>query len=474
MKTAVLTVLMVLSTSLCAVAKDKGGVGPQTDFKNMPPEQVLALLQNAEATKVDDPSYFDKVTLKACNGKKPGWFNSTYEQSCLTVATVVALKVVLNSSSTVLPAMQALIRGCGLYAANSETSIGDERSGATCGMLGTLLFALGNAPAAKVVWEQAPGCHSHDMNGHPTDGCIREIVGISEWTSPWAYGGTATTQRLHTYDSDFSRLLQMARSSCTSTHDPYACRFISSHGEDVDLAAVQQEQAARSQAIERTQAQDHEEREEKARESDARFNAVMGALQSMPGANDPNAVLNAGNQQAAAIRAIGNANAARQQSSYIPQPQTAIAPQTAMTNSSSGTGAQSAQEQSGSGSGVSETSGASEGTGSSSGNGAVYANPLPSSCVSTFWDPKYYNWLSFQNNCGQAIYLSYIFNSGQYGFSAMNLAVGASGNSGQSQDEVKAQGGYKLAVCPAGFAPVDPSTGNALSQPNQNFSCKKQ
>jgi len=61
-------------------------------------------------------------------------------------------------------------------------------------------------------------------------------------------------------------------------------------------------------------------------ESDSRTNAILGALQSMPGANDPNAVLDAGNRQAAAMRSIGDANAAQQRAAVVqPQPQQSTA-----------------------------------------------------------------------------------------------------------------------------------------------------
>lgn len=287
MKSVVLgALLMFCITPFCLAASHRGGLGSQTDFKNMSPAQVLSLLQNAQAIRVDDHSYFDKVTLNACNGKKPGWFNRSFEQSCDTVANVIQMNP--GNPSQVLPVMQALLRGCGLYAASSETSVGDERSGETCGLLGTLFFVLGNVPAARAVWDEAPGCRSHDMNGRPVDGCIREIVGQSGGMQPWAYL-TTPQQRLHAYDSDFGKLVAMARESCSSTRNPYACRFAASQGDQIDMAEVQREQAARSRAVEQAQKENREEQAEKTRESNERFNAVMGALQSMSGADTASA-----------------------------------------------------------------------------------------------------------------------------------------------------------------------------------------
>ena len=42
------------------------------------------------------------------------------------------------------------------------------------------------------------------------------------------------------------------------------------------------------------------------------------------------------------------------------------------------------------------------------GTASQYVAPLSASCITQFWDPKFYNWLSFQNNCGQAIHFSFI------------------------------------------------------------------
>jgi membrane protein involved in colicin uptake len=121
------------------------------------------------------------------------------------------------------------------------------------------------------------------------------------------------------------------------------------------------------------------------------MNAVMGALQSAPGGSDPNAVVNAGNQQAAAIRATGDANAAQQQAAVqqrlaaqqaaqqVAQEKAASqqaqqAQQTAKQTNSSGTAANS----SGSGSG-----------GTSGGDSGTYLAPITLNCVREFWDRSF-------------------------------------------------------------------------------------
>jgi hypothetical protein len=158
--------------------------------------------------------------------------------------------------------------------------------------------------------------------------------------------------------------------------------------------------------------QETEDRAERARQSDARFNTVLGALQSLPGGNDPNAIVNAGAQQAAALRAIGDANAARQQQDA----QMRLASQRALlqtTNQASNIVAAPTTPSQGSVQVVTSSPGAQSNvsnSNSSVASGAIqYSTPLASSCVRQFWDPKTYNWLSFENNCGQAIYVTLIF-----------------------------------------------------------------
>ena len=101
-----------------------------------------------------------------------------------------------------------------------------------------------------------------------------------------------------------------------------------------------------------------------------------------------------------------------------------------------------------------------------------YVSGLSSSCVREFWDSRFYNWLSFQNNCGQPIYLVFIFPIN--GASSMHLASGASDNTGRSQAEIAKMGSYSLFVCPEGYSPVDSITKQYVSRVNQSFICKQQ
>ncbi len=102
-----------------------------------------------------------------------------------------------------------------------------------------------------------------------------------------------------------------------------------------------------------------------------------------------------------------------------------------------------------------------------------YVSGLSSSCVRELWDSRFYNWLSFQNNCGQRIYLTFIDSRNQ-GSGSMHLASSASDNTGRSQAEITKMGSYSLFVCPEGYSPVDSITKQVVSRVNQSFICKHQ
>lgn len=82
---------------------------------------------------------------------------------------------------------------------------------------------------------------------------------------------------------------------------------------------------------------------------------------------------------------------------------------------------------------------------------------LSASCVSQFNDPRYYNWISLRNGCGQAIDLQFS-RIGIGGAGQATLAPGASVNTGFSDQE--APNGMTVAVCPAGYVGWSTQTDN--------------
>jgi len=235
-------------------------------------------------------------------------------------------------------------------------------------------------------------------------------------------------------------------------------------------------------------AQDAEEKARRASEGGGgltTFTTILtGVAQGLSDqSNTP--ILTAGNRQAAAMRDIGNASAARQQqaaqarvAAQIAATQQALVaiPQIqnrdgAMSNKST------ALSLSANGSPVSGAVDQKQVTASEpSSDSSHYVASLPSGCIGQFWDPKYYNWLSFQNNCGQAVHLSWIAAnpSDSFGMSAADLGPGAVDNSGWSQAEVQRKNGFLFFVCPAGYVAVDATTDEDVSRANQLFRCKQQ
>ena len=164
-----------------------------------------------------------------------------------------------------------------------------------CAKLGE--FYEGRNPVmALAVYTRAPKCKS-DLGGSARLGppCLKRAAQLYDSVG----------------DTNNARLAY--GKICSEYSIPSTCDRFKELGGQVNLAEVAATFESNVQDEKEQRQQDAEDRAEQHRESDARFNAVLGAMQSMPGGSDPNAVINAGNQQAAAIRSIGDANAAAKQ-----------------------------------------------------------------------------------------------------------------------------------------------------------------
>jgi len=396
--------------------------------------------------------------------------------------------------------------------------------------------------------------------------------------------------------NDSAREREVRSQVCARFNSVPDCARYKALGGDVDVNAVVGAANLRKQQAEAREQQYREDRAERHSESEARFNAVMGTLQSMPGGSDPNAIVNAGNQQAAATRAVGDANAAQQQAAAQQRLATEkAAQQSAASGSSSAQGAapqgaalptthpqapltvrfqtvtgyqgnarvvsnppgidcpgacsfqfpqnisvmlsatadQSSAVKSlscqmsagtgvlkagnamscsipqwayagpqvivyvdsypapgtassasnGTGANGSGSGGSSGGNGNSSGSGggnssassAQYAAPLSNNCVRSFWDPQYYNWLSYENVCSQTIHIDYMFKDPKYGgASSTTLVPGQHSNTGWSSNEINDHGPLLYFVCPANYLAVDSNTDKFVNQNTSGYRCKKQ
>jgi hypothetical protein len=475
----------------CASVPEKTVSLDGINFATAPPTEILDLLRRADGiivnTVVDhenrDPGAWP-VYIRGCNGGKKYSDIMRREDHCFAVFSVLYNQALMGppNNPALLATISALLRGCGVYANIAS----EAERGRTCGYLGQLLFEIGNAESARTVWEEAPGCYSEESRtGLPVNGCVPVMLSFGNMN----YIGSpdlkprANVQIDGIYKSDPQRLTAIMMKSCNTVHDEGSCSFLRSRGVKVDMTAVASAQAEYHEAVQASRERNLAAAAKDQADSENRRNALLGALQSMPGASNPNAIIDAGNQQPAAIRAIGDANAARQQqatqmrlaSQQLPLQPTGqgtnivAGPATTYTSlqpvATSSQGTQSSVNNSLAGAGLPN---------SPVGSSAIeYSTPLATSCVRQFWDPDNYNWLSFENNCGQAIYVNYIpHRPGGWAMGGgMNLAPGNHNNTGLSSADINQTGGFDLYVCPTDSVPVDLS-GKVFNVNVAQYRCK--
>jgi hypothetical protein len=450
-----------------------GAQNQQQSSKSPSSADIIAMLESAKSKKLKGGGW----TIKHCNKNDYSEFSFDTGMSCAQASAGMSHAAStsydhpfgFNGELNKLGPAEtsqlelALLRWC---------AFGSQHTINPCVELGQFYEERGDLDKALAVFEYAPNCNQNAF------GILRE-------GPPCLNGALRVFGKMHDIGGERSTVSIL----CTKYSMPDACTRFNQLGGDVDLRAAQAAHEAnvaqdREDSVARNERQNEHNREASARrqESDAQFNAVIDTLKSMPGGSDPNAIVNAGNQQAAAIRAVGDANAAQQQAAA--QQRLAAqnaAQQAAQQQAAAQQAAQQAQQvqraanQSTSSSTASNSSG-SGGSGSSGGNSGTYLAPITQSCIRPFWDPKYYNWLSFENDCGQAVNLTWIAKSpnDHFGPSNGNIAAGQSANTGWSKDEVAAKGNFALFVCPAGSVAVDGTTRQMVSNPNATYSCKKQ
>jgi hypothetical protein len=98
-----------------------------------------------------------------------------------------------------------------------------------------------------------------------------------------------------------------------------------------------------------------------------------------------------------------------------------------------------------------------------------YVTPTPG-CVQGFYDPAFYNWLSYRNTCSEDLSVVWISHSPGLNGQA-DISVGGKTNTGWSAREIHDKGGLEVYACPAHYIAVD-ANGNYLTQPLAQYSCK--
>ncbi len=98
--------------------------------------------------------------------------------------------------------------------------------------------------------------------------------------------------------------------------------------------------------------------------------------------------------------------------------------------------------------------------------------PALNSCIKEFYDPGMYNYLSFKNNCTQALTIVFVAKDGSGASGSMDLRPGASDSVGRlANGTVPKVGGFELYVCPVGSMPVDENK-KVVTKPQTTFRCE--
>ncbi len=94
-------------------------------------------------------------------------------------------------------------------------------------------------------------------------------------------------------------------------------------------------------------------------------------------------------------------------------------------------------------------------------------------CITEFYDPKTYNWLSYRNGCVESLRILFLPNNGAHFASSMTLKSGRSDSTGYSKSEVEAKHGFTKAICQDGWLPVDEHD-RVWNSSNGRYRCKLQ
>lgn len=437
----------------------------QTPLVSMSGEQLLSLMQQGlGALKIPMPSGsqrnamgMGKEPVQDCDGEDKDLTGAQLAtNAAANCSTLSGLFSRINSEDGVI---RSKLLGCWW---DSQA----DRNSRNCQDLAHELLDQGNAEAAKVILSQAPGCHTQ-MNGDPYNQCFNFILAFPN------------AKQLFTGDE----LRAVAQESFARDQDLVAANYLRSVGVNVDDSAAQanSSQIQIDNAAHNQQVMDSLSQPNQAQiNADAR-QAQLNQLRDAVTANG-GLIQQAANQQTAAIRAIGDANAAQQQqaqanlASQQAEQQRQRAQQQAQQQQQAQMQAQQAAALRAMQQAAQQEASASSGGSAGAGAGAAhYVAPINAVCVSTFWNAQNYNWLSFMNSCGQPIHLTWIAinPADTFGAASADIAAGNFTNTGWSQAEVAQKQSFSLFTCPAGYIAVNNVSFQPVRTPGETFTCQK-
>jgi TPR repeat protein len=318
-----------------------------------------------------------------------------------------------------------------------------------CAKLGAFYEKRGRADLALQVYLRAPNCNqSHDRVADSM-ACLNGAARILKQTG------------------DLNAELPVVRELCTTFSDPMACERYNQLGGSANVQAAKvnfdaNQQAEREDRKERNERQ-QEDAQRKIADREAMFDAVeRGLAESTLRISEIELAGTLGSNSSGGSGGTPKHSPAAQQSTTTTQTQ----PTKQTSSQTPSSGATNSATNNAGNYGVKFTSSTSQ-----------YVASLPTYCVSQFWDAQYYNWLSLQNNCGQAIHVQFVsVNRDGNLWGSADLAPGAKSNTGASQADAVKAGGIVLYVCPEGSLSVDNTTDQQVGTHAGNvaFRCKKQ
>lgn len=94
-------------------------------------------------------------------------------------------------------------------------------------------------------------------------------------------------------------------------------------------------------------------------------------------------------------------------------------------------------------------------------------------CLRAYYDPDNYNWYTFQNNCGETLYVVVCPRQPVEACQSGELEPGEDNNTGTGREGVRRAAGWIAFACREGYLPVDASGTLIRSGPEQRYRCKK-
>jgi len=102
-----------------------------------------------------------------------------------------------------------------------------------------------------------------------------------------------------------------------------------------------------------------------------------------------------------------------------------------------------------------------------------YTQPV-AYCISDYYDPGMYNWLSYRNNCGTTVHVQFVSNRPSGISGSMDINPGGHEGTGYTATAVNAAGGVRRYACPAGYLAFDLAGKMIMNTAVDQYSCKQQ